>query len=50
MIDDVEDILIGTLLKTRNSGIVSMPSNLPVTETAKLMADHKIGSVIIKDD
>ena len=50
MIDDVEDILIGALLKTRDSGIVSMPSNLPVTETAKLMTDHHIGSVIIKDE
>jgi len=49
MIDDVEDVLIGALLKTRDSGIVSMPSNLPVTETAKLMTDHQIGSVIIKD-
>jgi len=49
MIDDVEDILIGALLKTRNSNIVSMPSNLPVTEAAKLMTDHQIGSVIIKD-
>ena len=50
MIDDVEEILIGALLKTRDSGIVSMPSNLPVTETAKLMTDHHIGSVIIKDE
>ena len=50
MIDDLEDVLIGTLLKTRTFGIVSMPSNLPVTETAKLMTDHQIGSVIIKDD
>ncbi|MHA1947637.1 MAG: CBS domain-containing protein [Candidatus Hodarchaeales archaeon] len=50
MIDEVEDVLIGALLKTRNSGIVSMPSNLPVTETAKLMTNHQIGSVVIKDD
>jgi CBS domain-containing protein len=50
MIDDEEDVLVGALLKTRNSGIVSMPSTLPVTETAKLMTDHQIGSVIIKDD
>jgi len=50
MIYDVEDVLVGTLLKTHNLGIVSMTSNLPVTETAKLMTDHKIGSVIIKDE
>ena len=47
---DVEDVLVGTLLKARNLGIVSMTSNLPVTETAKLMTDHQIGSVIIKDE
>ena len=50
MIDEVEDVLISALLKIRNSGIVSMPSNLPVTETAKLMTNHQIGSVVIKDD
>lgn len=50
MIDETEDVLIGALIKSRNSGIVSMPSNLPVTETAKLMTNHQIGSVIIKDE
>jgi CBS domain-containing protein len=50
MIDDIEDVLIGALLRKRKFGIVSMPSNLPVTETAKLMTDYQIGSVIIKDE
>ncbi len=47
MTNDDEEVLVGTLVK---SPIISMPSNLPVTEAAKLMRNHKIGSVIIKDD
>ena len=47
LINDDEDVLIGALVKNR---IISMPSNLPVTEAAKLMKDHQIGSVIIKDE
>ena len=46
MIDAEDDVLIGSLVKNR---IISMPSNLPVTEAAKLMKDHQVGSVIIKD-
>ncbi|MHA1995192.1 MAG: CBS domain-containing protein [Candidatus Hodarchaeales archaeon] len=46
MNNDQEEVLIGALIK---SPIISMPSNLPVTEAAKLMRNYQIGSVIIKD-
>ncbi len=45
--NDHEEVLVGGLIK---SPIISMPSNLPVTEAAKLMRNHQIGSVIIKDE
>jgi CBS domain-containing protein len=47
LIADDEDVQIGSLVKNR---IISMPSNLPVTEAAKLMKDNQVGSVIIKDE
>ena len=47
MTDDHEEVLVGALIK---SPIISMSSNLPVTEAAKLMRNHQIGAVIIKDE
>lgn len=57
MIDNEGEVLIRNLLKTlatgsvskQNIGIVSMPSNQPVAEAAKLMAENQIGSIIIKN-
>ncbi|MHA2095888.1 MAG: CBS domain-containing protein, partial [Candidatus Hodarchaeales archaeon] len=47
MTDDHEEVLIGALIK---NPIISMSSNLPIAEAAKLMRNHQIGSVIIKDE
>jgi CBS domain-containing protein len=44
-----KEVLIGNLLNSQQKGIISMPSNQPVAEAAKLMADNHVGSVIIKD-
>lgn len=44
-----KEVLIGNLLNSQQKGIISMPSNQPVSEAAKLMADNHVGSVIIKD-
>ena len=57
MIDNEREVLIGNLLKTQSvgdvskkyKGIVSMPSNQPVTEAAKLMVEYQVGSIIIKN-
>lgn len=57
MIDNEREVLIGNLLKTlttgsvskQNIGIISMPSNQPVAEAAKLMAENQVGSIIIKN-
>lgn len=58
MIDNEREVLIGNLLKTqsigdvskKNKGIVSMPSDQPVTEAAKLMVEYQVGSIIIKNN
>lgn len=47
MINTEEEVLIGDLVKNQKKEIISMPNNRPVTEAAKLMAENKIGSVII---
>ena len=47
MTDDHDEVLVVSLIK---NPIISMPSNLPVTEAAKLMRNYRIGSVIIKDE
>ncbi len=47
MTNDPEEVLVGALIK---GPIISMSSNLPVTEAAKLMKNHQVGSVIIKDE
>ncbi|MFX0185696.1 MAG: cyclic nucleotide-binding/CBS domain-containing protein [Candidatus Hodarchaeota archaeon] len=44
-----KEVLIGNLLNSQQQGIISMPSNQPVVEAAKLMADNHVGSVIIKN-
>jgi CBS domain-containing protein len=57
VIDNEREVLIGNLLKTQNigiiskqnKGVISMPSNQPVTEAAKLMVENKVGSIIIKN-
>ncbi|MFX1504815.1 MAG: cyclic nucleotide-binding/CBS domain-containing protein [Promethearchaeota archaeon] len=58
MIDNEREVLIGNLLKTqavgdvskKNKGIISMPSDQPVTEAAKLMVENQVGSIIIKNE
>ncbi|MFX1517966.1 MAG: cyclic nucleotide-binding/CBS domain-containing protein [Promethearchaeota archaeon] len=58
MIENEREVLIGNLLKTHSirgvskekNGIVSMPSNKPVTEAAKLMVENQVGSIIIKNN
>ncbi|MFX0209326.1 MAG: cyclic nucleotide-binding/CBS domain-containing protein [Candidatus Hodarchaeota archaeon] len=45
-----KEVLICNLLNSQQKAIISMPSNQPVTEAAKLMADNHVGSVIIKND
>ena len=58
MIDNEREVLIGNLLKTRaagdvskkNKGIVSMSSDQPVVEAAKLMAENQVGSIIVKNN
>ncbi|UCE13143.1 MAG: CBS domain-containing protein [Candidatus Heimdallarchaeota archaeon] len=56
MIDNGKEVLIGNLLKTnmaivskQSKEIISMPSNRPVTEAAKLMLKNQVGSIIIKN-
>ncbi|MHA2203078.1 MAG: CBS domain-containing protein [Candidatus Hodarchaeales archaeon] len=57
MIDNEREVLIGNLLKTqsvgdvskKNLGIISMPSDQPVTEAAKLMVEYQVGSIIVKN-
>lgn len=57
LIDNEREVLIGNLLKTQtmgkvsklNKGIISMPSDQPVTEAAKLMVKNQVGSIIIKN-
>jgi len=44
-----KEVLIGNLLNSQQKSIISMPSNQPVAEAAKIMADNHVGSVIIKD-
>ncbi len=44
-----KEILIKELLNAKHRKIISMPGNKPVSEAAKLMADHKVGSIIIKN-
>ncbi|MHA2054117.1 MAG: CBS domain-containing protein [Candidatus Hodarchaeales archaeon] len=46
MISEVKEVLVGDLLKSK---IISMSSDLPVTEAAKLMKNNMIGSVIVKN-
>jgi CBS domain-containing protein len=58
LIDNEREVLISNLLKThylggiskKDKGIVSMPSNQPVVEAAKLMVENQVGSIIIKND
>ena len=50
MIQEETEILIGSLLKSQNKGIISMTSNQPVTEAAKLMVENGIGSILVKND
>ncbi|UCG03658.1 MAG: CBS domain-containing protein [Candidatus Heimdallarchaeota archaeon] len=58
MIDNEREVLIGNLLKSQSvgevskktKGIISMPSNQPVTEAAKLMVENQVGSIIIKNN
>jgi CBS domain-containing protein len=47
LISTDEEVLIRELVKNQKKEIISMPSNRPVTEAAKLMVENKIGSVII---
>ena len=57
MIDNEREVLIGNLLKAqavgevskKNKRIISMPSNQPVTEAAKLMVENQVGSIIVKN-
>lgn len=42
------EIRLRTLLTSPAKEIVSMPTNRPVVEAAKLMMNHKIGSVLLK--
>ena len=58
LFDDEGEVLIGNLLKIQKKGnespskkrIISMPSNQPVAEAAKLMLENRVGSVIIEND
>lgn len=58
MIDNEREVFIGNLLKSqslggksrKHKGIVSMPSDQPVTEAAKLMVENQVGSIIIKNN
>lgn len=58
MIDNEREVLIGNLLKSRSlggvsmkqKGIVSMPSDQPVAEAAKLMVENQVGSIIISNN
>ena len=47
LISNEEEVLIGELVKNRPKGIISMLTNQPVTEAAKLMAENHVGSIII---
>lgn len=49
MIENEKELIIQNLLK-KGSKIISMPRNQPVTEAAKLMKEHNVGSVVIKND
>ncbi|MFW9855815.1 MAG: cyclic nucleotide-binding/CBS domain-containing protein [Candidatus Thorarchaeota archaeon] len=44
------DIRLRTLLTSLTKEIVTMSANRPVAEAAKLMMDHKIGSVLLTAD
>lgn len=44
------EVLIGELLNSNHHKIISMSGNQPVTEAAKLMATHKVGSIIVKNN
>ncbi|NHJ00499.1 MAG: CBS domain-containing protein [Candidatus Heimdallarchaeota archaeon] len=50
MIDNEREVLIGTLLEAQKKKIVMISSDKPVTKAAKLMAESKVGSVVIKND
>ncbi len=43
------EVIIKHLLK-KESRIISMPRNQPVAEAAKLMKEHNVGSVVIKNE
>jgi len=49
LIASENEVIIQHLLK-KESKIISMPKNQPVTEAAKLMKEHNVGSVVIKND
>ncbi|MFX0125920.1 MAG: cyclic nucleotide-binding/CBS domain-containing protein [Candidatus Hodarchaeota archaeon] len=49
-IHNESEVLIGNLLNSQKSRIITMPSNQPVTEAAKLMAENHVGSIITKDN
>jgi CBS domain-containing protein len=58
LIDNEREVLIGNLLKAQSIGgvskknkeIISMSSDQPVAEAAKLMVENQVGSVIIKNN
>jgi CBS domain-containing protein len=47
LISTDEEVLIRELIKNQKKEIISMLKNQPVTKAAKLMAENKVGSVII---
>ena len=47
---DEGEIRLGALLTSRTKELVTMPTNRPVVEAAKLMVNHNIGSVLLKTD
>lgn len=49
-IHNESEVLIGNLLNSQKSRIITMPSNQPVTEAAKLMVENHVGSIITKNN
>ncbi|MHA2223600.1 MAG: CBS domain-containing protein [Candidatus Hodarchaeales archaeon] len=57
MFDEESEVLVGNLLKIHNrenkwvsnEKIITMPSNQPVAEAAKMMLENQVGSIIISN-
>lgn len=42
-------MLVADILKSKGSAVVTAPPSLPVSEAARLLADKRIGSILILD-